>query len=793
MTPRAPRRGRLSNSLFHVAFQAAALSAAILIAAAEGAAQAPPQQDAPSIEIPRVTTDAAVDGVLDEPVWQQAALLDHFHQYEPVDSRPAQQQTEVRVWYAPDAIWFGIIAHDDHPQGVRATKADRDNIDGEDNVVIYLDTFDDRRRAFFFGVNPLGVQTDGVRTEGAASAGHIFGGNIDKSPDYWFDSAGHLTDDGYVVEVRIPFKSLRYPGNGSQRWGLQIVRKVQRTGYTDTWTDVRRASASFLAQAGTVEGLHDLHRGIVIEAQPFVTAGLNGSRAASDAPFRRGHIEPDAGLNLRLGLTNLSLDATLNPDFSQVEADVGQVTANERFALFYPEKRPFFLEGIELFATPNQLVYTRQIVDPAGGAKITGKLGSLGIAYLSALDQAGDRDALFNVLRLRRDLGSNSLAGLVFTDRSVQGTGAYNRVLAADTRLVFARLYYFEAQVGGSWTRIGGPLPGRPSAFVPYESRNAPIWKAEVDRTGRSFGFNYQLNAIGDGFESDAGYVPRTGIVTAHGFNRLTLYGPPGAAVENFTTFFGPTRIWRYGGFGHEAAVEGSESLTGMLNFRGGWLLQGNVTRNFYRLDAADYAGYTVAGPGGATPFEPLDRVSGPDFSLQLNTPTFQGFDASVHADRGRFPIFDEGGEGDATTASASLALRPTRWARLTLSGTWRRIDRTRDGSRFSLSRIPRLKAEVQPSRPLFFRAIAEWRSEQRAALEDPFTGTPLAVDGSYELAQDADGLRLDLLVSYEPVPGTVAFLGYGSSLAGRQFLRWDGLERQTDGFFVKLAYQFRR
>ncbi len=744
------------------------------------------------VTIPREEAAATVDGSLDEPVWQRAAVLDDFHQYEPVDSRPAEERTEVRVWYGPDAIWFGIIAHDSQPGSVRATKADRDNIDAEDHVIVYLDTFDDRRRAFFFGSNPLGVQMDGVRTEGSASAGHIFGGNIDLSPDYWFDTAGRLTDEGYVVEMRIPFKSLRFPGDGPQEWGLQVVRIVQRTGHTDTWTDVRRANASFLLQSGTITGLHDLHRGVVFEGQPFVTATSSGLRADRDAPFERGSLHSDAGANFRVGFTSLSLDGTINPDFSQVEADVTQVSVNERFALFFPEKRPFFLEGIELFSTPNQLVYTRRIAEPAAGAKLTGKVGPLGVAYLSALDDAPDSKALFNVVRLRTDFGSNSVAGVLFTDRSEQGSSAFNRVAAADTRIVFGKLYYFEAQLGGSWTRQPLDVSGAPAAGDPMMSTAAPLWRASVDRTGRSFGFNYQLNGIGRGFESDAGYVPRSDIVQAHGFNRFTWYGEPGGRVENVTTFFGPTRIWRYAGFGSKAAIEGGESTTTTVRLRGGWEGEVSLERNFVRLFADDYAAYAPeASP--STEFLPLERVSGLAGHVRISTPTYQTFSATAQINRGHVAIFDEGGEGTASTLTGSVYLRPTPWARAALTGTLQRITRERDGSRFALTRLPRLKVEVQPNRALFFRAVAEWRSERRDALLDPRTGEALLVAGVPVPSASSEGLRLDLLASYEPVPGTVAFLGYGTGLVGDSFLRVGDLYRASDGLFVKLAYQFRR
>jgi hypothetical protein len=217
--------------------------------------------------VPRLEATVSIDGVLDEAAWSEATRLGGFWQYQPVDGRPAEEETEVLVWYAPDAIYFGIVAHDRQPGAIRATVADRDNIDSEDHVVIDIDTFHDRRRAFFFGVNPLGAQSDGVRSEGAGQVSSLVPGGIDLNPDFTWDSKGRITDQGYQVEIRIPFKSLRYPGGQSQSWGFNVTRVVQRTGYTDTWTDVRRANASFLGQEGALRGLHDLRHGVTIEAQ----------------------------------------------------------------------------------------------------------------------------------------------------------------------------------------------------------------------------------------------------------------------------------------------------------------------------------------------------------------------------------------------------------------------------------------------------------------------------------------------------------------------------------------------
>ncbi len=740
------------------------------------------QVQATTFTAPRVDADVAIDGALTEAAWQSAARLTDFHQYEPVDGRSAEERTEVLVFYSPRAIHFGIIASAKDPSTIRATLADRDNIGSDDRVTIYLDTFDDRRRAFMFGVNPLGVQEDGVRTEGAVSAGSIFGGSVDLNPDYLFDSKGQVTKDGYVVEVRIPFKSLRFPGSGPQRWGINIVRDNPSTGYRDTWTDVRRASASFLAQSGTMVGIENVERGVVTEVQPFVTLTRIGSRPDTGA-FRRGSFQTDAGANLRFGFPEFSLDATLNPDFSQVESDVGLITVNERFALFIPEKRPFFLEGIELFGTPNQLIYTRQIAQPMGGAKVTGKLGRYSVAYLAAIDDADDGgDPLFNIARVRADFGGNSLAGLALTDW--REAGAYNTVAAADVRYVFGRLYYFEGQVGGSWTRFGGS-----------GTRPAPLWQAEFDRTGRSWGFNYALTGIEDDFRTRAGFVPRSGIVDGHFFNRFSLYGGRGALIENFTFFGGPSRTWQYRAFPQRSPIEGGEQLGGFTIFRGGWRLNWGVFRQLVIFDRALFAGLeTETTPGTFTPYDAPRELSNLwGDSVSISTPVFSKWQATLGAATFATPIFFEGSEGDATRLTAALNVRPTPNIRVEALAVALRIDRDRDGSEFGRTVIPRLKLEYQPRRALFFRAIGEWRDDRQDALRDARTGLPLRGDEERVAAFEDKTLRADWLISYEPTPGTVAFLGYGSTLQAPPGASWSHVRRSADGFFVKVAYQFRR
>jgi hypothetical protein len=750
------------------------------------------------VRIPRVEAEARIDGALDEAVWRQAARLRGFSQYRPVDGRPAEDSTEVLVWYAPDAIWFGVRAFEAHGGVVRATLADRDNIDADDNIQILLDSYADHRRALLFAVNPLGVQEDGVRSEGqdagAAGGGAAtnirFDGVVDLSPDFVYQSRGRVTDWGYEIEVRIPFKSLRYQSTDPQDWGLQVVRVVQHSGYENTWTPTFRANVSFLIQSGRLVGLTGLKRGLVLDLTPEFTSKVQGAPLSGAGAYDyRG--TPELGGNLRWGLTqNLGLSATAHPDFSQVEADVGQVTVNERFALFYPEKRPFFLEGLEQFDTPNRLIYTRQIVSPVAGAKLTGKLGGTAVAYLAAVDEQSQSvsgaNPVFNLLRLRRDLGASSTAGLVYTDRIDRDD--YNRVLGADAMVVWKKIWFSQAQVVGSWTRDG------------LGAHGGQFWSVTfADRTGRSYGNHYELLGVTSDFEARSGFINRVDFVQARAFNRFTWYGKAGAFVEQVTTFTGLLPLWRYDDFFRLGGIfEGGPETDWNATLRGGWNLTAQVTNAVQRFDAGGYAGYSVDRTVDTIPFAlPHGLYNLWAGNVGATTPN-RPLTLSATFGYGAVPLFAEAARGRRTSFQTVASWKPTPAVRIEARLVHERFTRARDGSRFSTANIPRLKLEYQLSRAIFFRYVGQYVAQDQTALVDPRTGQPILVfnvdSGRAEsaAARIDNELRSDLLFSYKPTPGTVFFLGYGSSLTEPNAFRFRDLSRTADGFFLKISYLFR-
>ena len=744
-----------------------------------------------------------VDGVLDEAVWARAAVLTGFSQFSPVDGVPAADSTEVLVWYSPTAIYFGIRAFETHG-AVHATLADRDRIGSDDHVQILLSTFNDARQATVFAVNPFGVQSDGALVEtGATRSGNGFTGAVarrevaDLSPDYVFDSKGRVTDYGYEIEVRIPFKSIRYQSAAEQIWGLNVTRRVQHSGYEDSWTPARRASASFLAQSGRLVGLTDLHRGLVLDFTPSVTSRTIGQRL-EDGTWGYSGGGPELGGTLRWGVTNnLTFNGTANPDFSQVESDAGQLLFDPRDERFLQEKRPFFLDGIEQFTTPNNLIYSRRIVQPSAAVKLTGKAFSTDLALLSAIDDrevslTGEDHPFFNILRVQRDIGSSSRVGMVYTDR-IEGSD-YNRVAGADARIVFGKIYALQFQLAGSRTRTAGV------------TTSGPLWQARFNRNGRTLGIRASINASDEDFRARSGFFPRPGLVHLNFDPGVTVYGKEGSLVETFTFDVNLNGRWRYQEFIHAEGIL-DEQLHFNVNatLRGGWQLTGSLLVESFGYPYEIYTGYRVElprpdGSGVDTVgFVGRPRIPNRDYVISFQSPEFEHISANAFVLWGNDENFFEWSPGRILIGNAALTWRPTDKLRLESTYAIQQVRRRSDGSLVSVQHIPRLKVEYQLSRPIFLRAVGEYATDRQDDLrDDTRTEVPLLIfDAAVGDFVRATGFsrslfRGDLLFSYQPRPGTVFFAGYGSTLVDPDDPFRTGLRRVSDGFFMKLSYLFR-
>ncbi len=751
-----------------------------------------------SVRPPRQEAEITVDGVLDEPVWSQAAVLRGFSQFSPNDGVPAQDSTEVLIWYSPSAIYFGIRAYEAHGE-VHATLANRDKIFADDNVQILLGTFNDGRQATFFAVNPLGVQADGALVESGSQQTGFTGGvaareSPDLSPDYVFQSRGRVTPYGYEVEVRIPFKSLHYKRGREHTWSLNLVRQVKHSGFEDTWAPAKRASASFLGQSGALTGLEDLRRGLVVDLNPEFTSKVNGG-PDSTGNWNYDFARPGIGGNARWGVSdNLTLNASVNPDFSQVESDVGQIAFDPRQALFFSEKRPFFLDGIENFTTPNQLIYTRRIVQPLAAVKLTGKSFGTNLAFLSAVDghagsSSGVDHPVTNVLRAQRDIGKQSRIGFAYTDR-IDGRD-YNRVADLDGRILFGGVYSAEYQLAGSVTRQNGV------------TTTAPLWQARFDRNGHAFGFRNSLNAIADDFRAGSGFIGRTGVVQALVNPSYTIYGKPGGWLQRFTGDIALYGTWQYQNFIHGRNIQDQKiHFNANATVRGGWALSGGLFIESFGYDSGLFANYAIEVPktGGGLdtlPFTGVPTIPNFEGFLQVVTPQFKKLDGFAFALYGHDENFFEWSSSWLLFAQGGLNLRPTNKLRMEFSYFWQKVWRRSDGSLVNEGRIPRLKIEYQLARSVFIRLVGQYEAQHTDSLRDDSRthGPILFRTGQGYLRSAVDNrnvFRGDVLFSYQPTPGTVLFAGYGSTLDEPRAFKFQNLTRATDGFFLKLSYLYR-
>ncbi len=357
-----------------------------------------------AVVIARCETAPVIDGSLDDACWRAAAKLDGFVQTKPGDNTKASRDTEILLAHDANALYIGVRAADD-PSRVRATVARRDDVLDDDHVILYLDTFDDRRRAYVLILNPLGIQQDGIYTEGR---------EIDYSVDLVLQSKGRVTDDGYVIEAALPFSSLRYRAGN---WGVHAQRRIRHLDEEDSWRPLVRGHAGLLDQAGAITGLGDLDSGRMLEVIPGV--------AWSE--------RTDPNVTMKLAPSpNVAFDATVNPDFAQIESDELVSTANQRFPIFFAEKRPFFLEGIDVFQSPLNAVHTRTIIDPDYAGKVSGKSGRNTFAVLLA----SDRNERAGVLRIRRDVGTESQLGFLATSRGDNHLGGFDGRISLDARTV---------------------------------------------------------------------------------------------------------------------------------------------------------------------------------------------------------------------------------------------------------------------------------------------------------------------------------------------------------------------
>lgn len=416
------------------------------------------------LRIPRVSRPPKLSDFLNGTPREAELVISDFRQHTPGDGTPVTQPTKAYLSYDDKNLYVGFVFKDD-PNLIRARLAKREQIMSDDRISICIDTFNDHRHMYWFDVNPYGIQADGNVTDGVED---------DPSWDTLWHSEARITEDGYIGLAAIPFKSIRFPGDEEQIWGLILIRWITRNNESSMWPYVSRRRPGFVQQGGDITGIRGIFSGRNIQLIPY---GLFArSRfldvAPASTPGYQTDTEARAGLDAKAVLKDaFTLDVTLNPDFSQVESDEPQVTVNQRFEVVYPEKRPFFMENGGYFKTPEQLFFSRRIVDPQFGVRLTGKVGTWALGALAVDDRApGETVSLdgsmhhekagIGVVRLQKELRGNS--NVAFMATSWDFGSSHNRVYSLDTRLQLLRNWILTGQAMSSDTRLmdGSRLSG---------------------------------------------------------------------------------------------------------------------------------------------------------------------------------------------------------------------------------------------------------------------------------------------------------------------------------------------
>jgi hypothetical protein len=530
----------------------------------------PPEKAAP-VKLVLFSKPPTIDGKLDDEVWKSAAVLKDFYQVQPGDNLIPQNPTEVMLGYDSRYIYIAFHCFDE-PDKVRANVAKRDQIWDDDYVGILFDTFNDQRRAYEFDFNPLGVQADGIWTEGHGE---------DFSLDLVMESKGMVTNDGYTIEVAIPFKSLRYVAGKDKLWGVHFWRRTKRLNNSlDMWIPMDRDKNSWLAQAGHLTGLEGISTERTLELIPSLTVSqtsrrartfglIPGSNAFNADPGRMLNepVKIDPGLTGKYTLTpTVTLDFAINPDFAQVESDQLVVTANQRFPIFFSEKRPFFLEGIDIFNTQISAVHTRAIVDPDFAVKTTGKVGrntfglmlasDNGPGNLSSDDRGSlsacldkqafdhtlacsnerivDKNANIGVLRLKRDIGkADSFLGFLGTYRRF--VDQYNELGGLDGRFRLNKQTTFSFQALGTRTRDVFFYPDE--ARARDSIRNGFIYAVDYNQSGRHFGHEFSMVGRTQYYRADVGFNRRPNTNSPNWFIRYNSEPKPKAKLISWRAY----------------------------------------------------------------------------------------------------------------------------------------------------------------------------------------------------------------------------------------------------------------
>ncbi|HEV2851565.1 MAG TPA: DUF5916 domain-containing protein [Thermoanaerobaculia bacterium] len=743
------------------------------LAAQQAPEPAASPEPAEEIRVSRAAGPIEVDGVLGDPGWSGATPYETFYETNPGDNVEPKVKTVAWITHDDDYLYAAFEFSDPEPGKIRAPYSDRDDVPGStDYGGIILDTRNDGKTGFMFLVNPSNIQYDAVNSDASGE---------DSAPDFYWDSAARVGPQGWTLEIRIPFSSLRYESGDVQDWGVLLYRNYPRDfRYQMFSSRLPRGSNCFICHQKKLTGLAGLPSGNHLVLAPYGA----GRRDSFPENGRLGNRLTDETNDWDLGLdakwtpdADNAIDLTINPDFSQVESDVAQITANERFALSVPEKRPFFLEGADLLASPLALVYTRSITSPRWGARATGELGGNTLyTVLVGDDQGGglailpgpqassfalqDYSSRVALGRIRRDYG-RSFVSVLFTDREIDGSdgGGHNRVIGPGILWRPNRRDSYSFQFLYSDTEN----PNRPDLTRQWTGQSLTshaLYGAWVRNT-RTYDWAFQYYDIGDDFRADVGFIPQVGIRDGIGTVGWTFF-PKEGPFRRIRPFL---RTRYVSGTGGDLLVR---RLIPGVQLSGLWSssvsLEGRQETLRVGRELFDYS-YFV----GSLSLSPSQKVA--DLSLDLTL----GEAADVVNAR----------LGNVATIALEAIVRPTDHLALQLIGSRRTLDVSPTGTgardrRLFTAEVSRLKATYTFNSRSYLRLIGQrTRTERDRALytvpvraqEDEFNGSALF---AYKLNWQ-----------------TVLFLGYGDDR--EQPLASDELKPAQRRLFFKISYAFQR
>ncbi|MGQ0537867.1 MAG: DUF5916 domain-containing protein [Gemmatimonadaceae bacterium] len=748
------------------------------------------------IAVQRSPTRPVIDGKIDEAVWRSAIPLTRFVQFEPVDSVLPRTQSVGWVTYDARHLYVAFRAYEPDRRKIRATMHARERGgEAEDKVSISIDTYNDNRRTYVLRVSALGLQEDGIKTEGM--------GRTDNTPDFVWHSAARIDDEGWTMEAAIPFASLRWPRSDTLNIGFDLVRWRGATGALESWAPRRRGHPCDICQQGTLVGITGIETGATTDILPYVTGSRAGVRRyGSDSALVGGgwqatrpprdfdalRATSTVGADIRFALTSsTTLNATLNPDFSQIEADDEQIRVNQRFTIFNQERRPFFLEGRVVFETgprddmgggggggPNtvggSLFYSRAIVDPSAGARLTGKAGSTtfaalyardarpGYYYFDGHDASGFLPDLGSsadvvVARLRRDVLSDSYVGVSVLGRRLDDS---DNVLANGDFSLRRGPLVLSGE--GAWSHDRAPLDTARSSYLDGEKLRGLSYRTRLALNGRRLQASLTASGVSPEFRDQLGRFLRVGLQSYAARAEVTQY-PNNRVLQRTQQQVDVSRTHEFGG----------SVVDWRVSPRFEFQLRRNTSVNFSVSEEL------------TTIFDAPLRTTALNGDFRVNASQRIAFGGFLSV--GEREIVDAGNPrvGKGMFGNLNLTLRPLPQASIEVRGQRSNHYERSGGALVDDAKILRVRGTYQFTRAFGARVIGEFSDQFNSLATSP-------------LAERTRRYSSSLLLTYELAPASFLYFGYNDArqdfeepvVPASRVLRTGNL------FFLKLSYLYR-